>query len=67
MSENFGNHRGIFNSGNDFQGTTTVRAVLNVNIEYPFTRTFPSFCHSGRQRPFKTASEGFVGSRTQLM
>ena len=66
MSENFGNHRGIFNSGNDFQGTITVRAVLNVDIEYPFTKTYPGFYPSGRQLPFKTAPDGFVSSRAQL-
>ena len=42
MSENFGNHRGIFNRGNDFPGTATVWAVLNVDIEYPFEQPGPA-------------------------
>ena len=67
MSENFGNHRGIFNRGNDFQGTATVWAVLDVDIEYAFTKTFPGFRPSGRPLPFKTAPGGFVSSRAQLM
>ncbi len=48
MSENFGNHRGIFNRGNDLQGATTVRAMLNVDIEYAFEQPGPA--HVGRSR-----------------
>jgi hypothetical protein len=48
MGENFGNHRGIFNGGNDFQGTTTVWAMLNVDIEYPFEQSGPAHVGSSR-------------------
>jgi hypothetical protein len=36
MSEDLGDHRGIFNGSDDLQGATTVRDVLDVEIEYPF-------------------------------
>ena len=36
MSENPGNHRGLFKSGNDLQGAATVGAVFHVDIENPF-------------------------------
>jgi hypothetical protein len=48
MGENFGNHRGIFNGGNDFQGTTTVWAMLNVDIEYSFEQPGPAHVASSR-------------------
>lgn len=48
MSENFGSHGGIFNGGSDFQGTTTVQAQLNVNIEYPFEQLSPADVGSSR-------------------
>jgi hypothetical protein len=67
MSENFGNHCRTFNRGNDFQGAATAQAVLNVDIEYPLTKTFPGFRPSGRQPPFKTAPGGFVSSQAQLL
>ncbi len=67
MGENLGNHRGIFNAGNDFQGATTVGAVFDVDIEYPFTKALPGFRPSGRRLPFKTAPGGFVSKRAQLM
>ena len=59
MGENPSHH------GDDLQDAATVRAVLNVDIEYPFTKTFPGFRPSGRQLPFKTAPGGFVSSRAQ--
>jgi hypothetical protein len=36
MGENSGDHRGLFDGGNDFQFATTVGAVLHVDIEHPF-------------------------------
>jgi hypothetical protein len=36
MSKNFGNHRRVFDGGDEFQGTATVRAVFDVDIEHPF-------------------------------
>ena len=48
MSENFGNHGGIFNGGNDFQGAATVWAVLDVDIEYAFEQPGPA--HVGSRR-----------------
>ena len=54
MSENSGDHRGIFNGGDDFQGAAAIRTVFNVDIEYPFTKTLPGFRPLGRHSPFKT-------------
>ena len=42
MSENFGNHRRIFNGGDDLQGATTMQTMLNVDIEYPFEQPGPA-------------------------
>ena len=67
MSENFGNHLGIFNRGDDLHSTTTVGAVVYIDIDHAFTKTFPGFRPSGRQLPFKTALGGFVSSPAQLM
>jgi hypothetical protein len=41
MGEDLGNHRRIFDGGDDFHGTATVRAVFDVDIEYPFTKAPP--------------------------
>jgi hypothetical protein len=67
MSRNFGNHRRVFDGGDDFQGTAPVRAGFDVDIEYPFTKALPGFRPSGRCSPFKTAPGGFVSNRAQLM
>ena len=67
MSENFGNHRRIFNRGNDLQGAPAVEAVVYIDIEYPFTKSLPGFRLSGRRWPFKTAPGGSVSKRAQLM
>ena len=67
MGENLRNHGGIFDSGNDLQGATTVGAMFHVDIEHPSTKTLPGFRPSGRRSPFKTAPGGFVSSRAQLM
>ena len=42
-------------------------AVLQVDIEHPFTKALPGFRPSGRRSPFKTAPDGFVSNRAQLM
>ena len=67
ISENSGDHRGIFNGGDDLQGATTEGASFNVDIEYPFTKALPGFRPSGRRSPFKSAPGGFVSKRAQLM
>ena len=48
MGENSGDHRGLFDGGNDFQGAATVRTVFNVDIEYPFEQPGPA--DTGRSR-----------------
>ena len=41
MGEDLGNHRRVFNGGDDCQGPATVRAVFDVDIEYPFESSSP--------------------------
>ena len=36
MGKHFGDHRRVFNDGDDLQGAATVRAMLDIDIEYPF-------------------------------
>ncbi len=45
MGEDFGHHRGLFNSGNDFQGAATEGAMFHVDIEHPFEKAGPA--HAG--------------------
>ena len=52
MGENFGNHLGIFNRGNDFQGAVTVWAMFDVDIEYPFEEPSPAHVGSSRVMSF---------------
>ena len=67
MSEDLGDYRGIYNGGDDSQGATAIGTMLDVDIEYPFTKALHGFRPSGRHSPFKTAPGGFVSSRAQLM
>ena len=48
MSEDLGDHRGIFNGGDDLQGATAMGAALDVDIEYPFEQAGPA--QAGRSR-----------------
>ena len=45
MGEDFGNHRGGFDGGNDLQVTATVRTVFDVDVEYSLQE--PSSAHAG--------------------
>jgi len=47
MSEDLSDHCGLFDSGDDFQFTPAVRAVFDVDIEYPITKTIPWFSPFG--------------------
>jgi hypothetical protein len=67
MGEDHWQLRGIFDGGDDRQRATTLEAVLQVDIEHPFTKALPGFRPAGRRSPFKTAPSGFVSSRGQLM
>ena len=42
MAEDFGDHRWIFNRGDDLQGAAAVRAVLDVDVEDPFEQPGPA-------------------------
>ncbi len=67
MSEDLGDHGGVFNGSDDFQGAPAMGTVIDIDIEYPFTKTLPGFRPSGRRSPFKTAPGGFVSNRALLM
>jgi hypothetical protein len=67
MSKHLGNHRGIFNRGDDFQGAATVRAMFDVDIEYPFTKAVPDFRPLGPAFDFQNSSRRFCESFAQLM
>lgn len=42
MSEDLGNYHGLFDGGNDFQGTATVGVVFDVDIQYPSESAGPA-------------------------
>ena len=42
MGEDFDNHRRIFDSGDDLQGTAAVRALFDVDVEDPFEKPGPT-------------------------
>ena len=42
MSEDLSDHCGLFDSGDDFQFATAVRAVFDVDIEHPFQQSCPA-------------------------
>ena len=67
MVKNLGNHPGFLDGDDDFQFAHAVRAVFDVDIEYPFTKILPGFRPTGRRLPFKIAPGDFVSSRAQLM
>jgi hypothetical protein len=50
MSENPGDHRGIFNGSDDLQGAATVWTPLDVDIEYPFEQACPAYAGASRLR-----------------
>ena len=52
--------------GSWIQAAAALRALLDVDIEYPFTKALRGFRPSGRRSPFKTAPGGFVSNRTPL-
>jgi hypothetical protein len=52
MSENPGDHRGIFNGGDDLQGATAIGAMLDVDIEYPFEQACPAYAGASRLRGY---------------
>ncbi len=43
-----GNHRGIFNRGDDLQSTTTVGTVVYIDIEYAFEQLGPAHVRRSR-------------------
>src|SRR5919106_4282194 len=45
MGEDFDNHRRIFDSGYDLQGTAAVRALFDVDVEDPFEKPGPTHAH----------------------
>jgi len=42
MTEDFDNHRRIFDRGNELQGSAAVRAVFDVDVEDPFKQSRPT-------------------------
>ena len=42
MSEDLGDHVGVFDGGDDLQRAAAVRAVLNIDIEHPFEQPSPA-------------------------
>jgi hypothetical protein len=67
MGEDLGNHGGVYDGGDHLQGATAMGAVLQIDIEHPFTKALPGFRPAGRRSPFKTAPGGFVSEqRAQL-
>ncbi len=42
MSEDVGDHGGVFNGGDDFQRAAAVRAFFNIDIEHPFEQPGPA-------------------------
>jgi hypothetical protein len=48
MCEDLGHHGGIFDGGDDLQGTAALGAVLNIDIEHPLEQPGPA--DAGRRR-----------------
>ena len=48
MLEDLGNHGGIYDGGDDRQGAAAVRALFNIDIEYPFEQRGPA--QAGKRR-----------------
>ena len=42
MREYLGNHRGIFDGGEDLQGAAALWAVFEIDIEYPLEQARPT-------------------------
>ena len=67
MGVDLGYHGRIFDGGDDFQSAAPLGALLDVDLEHPFTKALPGFRPSGRRSPFKIAPGGFVSSPPQLI
>ena len=48
MREDLGDHGGIFDGGDDLQGSAALGTLFNIYIEYPFEQPGPS--HAGWHR-----------------
>jgi len=42
MGEDFGDHRGIYEGGDDLQGSAALETLFNIDIEYPFEQPGPA-------------------------
>ncbi len=42
MSEDLGDHGGVFDGGDDLQRAAGVRALFNIDIEHPFEQPCPA-------------------------
>src|ERR671915_2517365 len=53
MGEDFDNHRRIFDSGDDLQGTAAVRALFDVDVEDPFEKPGPTHARRRTRRTLR--------------
>jgi len=67
MGDDQGDHGGMFDGGDDLQGAAAPGALLDVDLEHPFTKALPGFRPAGRHSPFKTTPGGFVSSPARLI
>ena len=47
---NLGDHGGIFDGGDELQGAAALRALLDVDLEYPLEQPGPAEAHRRRGR-----------------
>ncbi|SDY94881.1 hypothetical protein SAMN05421755_107011 [Nitrosomonas sp. Nm33] len=53
MVKNFSDCTGFQDGGDDFQGSTTMRTVFDVDIKHPLEQTRPTDVHRSRGRAEK--------------
>jgi hypothetical protein len=62
VREDLGDHGGIFDGGDELQGAAALRALLDVDLEYPLEQPGPAQAHRrhgrGRRIPFLSSLSG---------
>jgi hypothetical protein len=57
----------MLDGGDELQGAAALGTVFHIDLEHALAKALPGFRPSGRRSPFKTAPDGFVNSRAQLI
>ena len=60
MSKNFSDCTGFRDGSDDFQGSTTMRTVFDVDIEHPLEQTRPTDAHRNRRRRYIFIPIGYM-------